>query len=192
MIKAIVFDCFGVLTSDGWLPFAAKHFANDSVKKQEAHDLNKQVDSGLLDYETFVSNVAELAKVSLQEAQSDIENNVPNKELFAYIQTLSSTYKIGLLSNAGANWLSELFTPEQLSLFNAYALSFEMGVIKPHPKAYHTICQKLNVEPSEAVFVDDIERYVTGAKDIGMHGVWFKNTERAIHDLQKILLANTN
>lgn len=192
MIKAIIFDCFGVLTSDGWLPFASKHFGSDPIKKQEAHDLNKQVDAGLLDYKTFVSSVAELAKVSLIEAHRDIENNVPNQDLFAYIATLVPTYKIGLLSNAGANWLNELFTPKQLSLFSAYALSFEMGVIKPHPKAYHTICQKLGVEPHEAVFIDDIERYVTGAKDIGMHGIWFKDTKQAVADLQKLLLANSN
>ena len=191
MIKAIVFDCFGVLTSDGWLPFAEKHFGHNKDLKQQSHDLNKQVDSGLLGYDDFVTQVAQLAKVSAAEAYRDIENNVANKDLFDYTAGLKKSYKIGMLSNAGANWLSELFDADQVKLFDAVALSYEIGITKPYPQAYHIICDRLGVQPSEAVFIDDIERYVTGAKDIGMQGIWYKNNQQLQADLQT-LLANPN
>src|SRR5690348_2888052 len=61
MIKAIVFDCFGVLTSDGWLPFKKKYFGHDSALTEEATSLNKQVDAGLISYDDFVPAVAKLA-----------------------------------------------------------------------------------------------------------------------------------
>lgn len=191
MIQAIIFDCFGVLTSDGWLPFAYKHFGHDKDLKQQSHDLNKQVDSGLLGYDEFLVKVAQLAKVPVAEAQRDIENNVSNLQLFEYVAHLKNTYKIGLLSNAGANWLDELFSHEQVALFDATALSYEMGITKPYPQAYHIICDRLGVQPSEAVFIDDIERYATGAKDIGMQGIWFKDNQQLIADLGQ-LLADSN
>jgi len=187
MIQAIIFDCFGVLTSDGWLPFAKKHFSHDPELKQQAHDLNRQVDSGLLDYEGFIQQVAKLAQVSFDEARNAIENNVANQDLFDHVAELKKSYKIGLLSNAGADWLHELFTDEQVALFDATALSFEIGITKPHPMAYHAICDRLGVEPKEAVFIDDIERYATGAKDIGMHGIWYKNNEQLRKELELLL-----
>ena len=191
MIKSIIFDCFGVLTSDGWLPFAQKHFGNDPIAKQQAHDLSRQVDSGLLDYDGFVAQVADLAHVEVTQAYKDIENNIANHRLFDYVAQLKKTYKIGLLSNAGADWLDELFTAEQVALFDATALSFEMGITKPYPQAYHTICDRLGVQPNEAVFIDDIERYATGAKDIGMYAIWYKNYDQLKQELEQ-LLANSN
>lgn len=190
MIKAIIFDCFGVLTSDGWLPFAQKYFGHDSEIKQQSHDLNRQVDAGLLDYDSFIAKVAALAKVSLAQAHKDIENNIANQPLFDYVTKLKQTYKIGMLSNAGANWLSQLFTPDQVAIFDAVALSYEMGITKPYPQAYHTICDRLGVKPAEAVFIDDIQRYVTGAKDIGMHGIWFKNNQQLKEELEALLISS--
>ena len=192
MLKAIIFDCFGVLTSDGWLPFAEKHFGHDAELKKQAHDLNKQVDSGFLSYDEFVKQVAELARVPVTEAYADIENNVANERLFSYIQTLKDTYKIGMLSNAGANWLHELFSAEQAALFDAVVLSFEIGTVKPDPRAYHTVCDKLGVSPEEAVFIDDIERYATGAKDIGMHAICYKNVDQVIAELELLRTSLTN
>ena len=192
MLKAIIFDCFGVLTSDGWLPFAEKHFGQDAELKKQAHDLNKQVDSGFLSYDEFVEQIAELAHIPVTEAYADIENNIANEQLFAYIRTLKDHYKIGMLSNAGANWLDELFSPEQATLFDAVVLSFEIGTVKPDPRMYRAICSKLGVAPEEAVFIDDIERYATGAKDIGMHAICYKNVDQVIAELEALRLKLTN
>jgi HAD superfamily hydrolase (TIGR01509 family) len=189
MIKAVIFDCFGVLTSDGWLPFAEKYFGGNTELKREAHDLNKRVDKGMLGYDEFVHEVAKLAAINVTTAHKAIESNIANTALFDYISELKKEYKIGMLSNAGANWLKDLFTTEQIALFDATVLSFETGHIKPEPAMYHMICDKLEVQPNEAVFIDDIERYVTGATDIGMLGIWYKNTEQLKRDLQTLTVS---
>lgn len=191
MIKAIIFDCYGVLTSDGWFAFVADHFKQDSELSQQAHDLNKQSNAGLISYEQFTQQLADLAHVSNELVVNALGNNVPNLPLFTYIQTLKQTYKLGILSNASADWLEQLFSPDQLSLFEATVLSYEVGHIKPHPTVYHAICDKLGVQPNQAVFIDDIERYATGAKDIGMQSIWYKNLDQLQQDLNS-LLANSN
>jgi len=188
MIKAIIFDCFGVLAGDGWLPFKREHFGHNPELFEQAGDLNKQVDAGLADYDEFIAKVAKLAHVPEQEARTQIEDNPPHRQLFAYIATeLKPSYKIGMLSNAGANWLSELFSAEQIALFDAFALSYETGVVKPEPRAYHIIAERLGIKPDECVLVDDQARYCVAARDAGMQAIEFKSFEQLRADLEKIL-----
>ena len=136
MIRAIIFDCFGVLTTDGWLPFKRKYFGDDPKLEAEATDLNKQVDAGLASYDDFMVAIADLAHVPLEESQKAIENNVADEMLLTYIATeIEPHFKLGLLSNAGANWLDKLFRKDQINLFDAVALSYETWFVKPDPRA---------------------------------------------------------
>jgi HAD superfamily hydrolase (TIGR01509 family) len=187
MIKAIVFDCFGVLASDGWLPYKARHFGHDPVLLEQATSLNKQVDNGFISYDDFIRGVATLANLPEATAREQIENNVPDDELFAYIAELKQTYLIGMLSNAGDNWLDEIFKPEQVALFDAIALSYDMHFIKPDSQAYETIAARLGVDPSECVFIDDQPRYVEGAERVGMRAVLYANCEQLKQDLPALI-----
>lgn len=188
MIQVIIFDCFGVLTTDGWLPFKQQHFEGNDALWREASDLNKQVDSGLISYEDFASRIGELAGVSAEEVLEAIESNVANERLFEYIRDeLAPHYKLGILSNAGANWLDKLFSPEQLQLFSVTALSYQTGFIKPDPRAYQVILDKLNATPEECLFIDDQERYCTAAKEMGFQAVVYASVNQLRSDLEQIL-----
>jgi putative hydrolase of the HAD superfamily len=187
MIRAIIFDCFGVLTTDGWLPFKKRNFGENGELFMQATDLNRQVDAGLISYDDFVRGVADLAGVPYAEAKAQIENNVPNEPLFDYIRKLKATYRIGFLSNAGGNWLNELFSREQVELFDAVAISFETGHVKPDEKAYLDIAGKLGMPAESCILVDDQPRYCTAARDVGMEAVEYRDFDQFKSDLQKIL-----
>ncbi len=187
MIRAIVFDCFGVLTTDGWLPFKAAHFGHDPELFELATSLNKQSDAGLISYHDFIGQIAELAGISVHQAQRSIEDNVANLPLFEFIESVKNSYKVGLLSNAAANWLDTMFTAEQRQPFHAIALSYETGFIKPDERAYQIIADRLGVEVSECVLIDDQERYCTGAREAGMQAIWYKNYEQAVAELSTLL-----
>ena len=188
MVKAIIFDCFGVLTTDGWLPFKQQHFEGNDQLWQQATDLNKQFDSGLISYEDFARQIGDLAGVSAKEVLRAIEGNVANERLFEYIrEELAPHYRLGILSNAGGNWLDRLFTPEQLQLFSATTLSYQTGFIKPDPRAYQAILDSLHAAAEECLFIDDQERYCTAAKEVGMQAVVYTSVEKLRSDLQKLL-----
>jgi HAD superfamily hydrolase (TIGR01509 family) len=187
MIRAIIFDCFGVLTTDGWLPFKIRHFGHDPKLLQEATDINKRADSGLIGSQEFIAEIAKLAGVPTSEAQQALHTNVPNEPLFDLIKSLKPSYKIGMLSNASGDWTSELFTPEQVALLDAVSLSYATGVMKPHPRAYEAIAEQLGYDVSQCIFIDDQERYCTGAREIGMPAIWYQNFEQCQADLQKAL-----
>jgi HAD superfamily hydrolase (TIGR01509 family) len=186
-IKAVIFDCFGVLTTEAWSAFKQKYFKNDPVRLRQAVDLRKRVDKGLYSYNDFIRDIAELADISQKAAQQHLMNNQPNEELLAYIrQHLKPNYKIGMLSNMGGNGLSEIFAAEQLAVFDAVALSYELGVTKPEPRAYEAIASLLEVEPHESVMVDDLVRHCAGAREAGMHAVLYQDFKQFKTDLRTL------
>lgn len=50
-------------------------------------------------------------------------------------------------------------------------LSGDIGVAKPDPSSYLLVAQRLALEPSQCVFVDDLVVNVRGAAAVGMVGV---------------------
>lgn len=187
MISAVVFDCFGVLVNDGWLPFKNKYFGRDARLFSEATDLNKQFDAGMIAFEDFVQGVADLAEIQPGAAYKEIQQNQPNKALLEYIAKLKQDYKIGILSNVGENWLPDLFTATELALFDATVLSCDIGTVKPDPRMYTTVADKLEASPDECLFIDDQPRYCAGAEAVGMKSIQYVDTDNCIAAIQKLL-----
>lgn len=187
MIQAIVFDCFGVLVSEGWYRFRGIYFPAGPTR-QEAIDAQRSADLGAISYAEMERIFAKLAGVSLQVVRSYMDHNVPNEPLFDYIRReLKPHYRLGILSNAADDWLVKLFTPEQRQLFDAVALSYEMKVGKPDPRAYQTIAARLGVPLEACIFVDDSQQHCAAATDSGMHAVWFRDADQARTDIAKLL-----
>jgi HAD superfamily hydrolase (TIGR01509 family) len=189
--RAIIFDCYGVLTSDGWIPFKKKYFGADGADpalEAQATDLSKSLNAGYTSLDEFTHEVASLAGVSKSEAYSAIQENAANEELFTYIQTaLKPHYRIGMLSNAGSDMLAELFTAEQVALFDMTALSYATGLLKPQAEAYLDAAERLGVSPADCVFIDDQQRYCTAAEDAGMRAVWYQNFDQMQRQLEAVL-----
>ncbi len=53
------------------------------------------------------------------------------------------------------------------------------GVLKPDPRIYHLVTQRLGVAPHDCLFVDDQPGNVAGAVAVGMSAVWFDVTDPA-------------
>jgi putative hydrolase of the HAD superfamily len=187
VIKAVIFDCFGVLTTDGWLAFKSRHFKKNQDLFAKATKLNSQVNSAAISYKEFLEEVGKLVGMPAKDVEQEINSNVANDELFDYINTLKPKYKIGMLSNAGGNWLNDLFTKKQISLFDAIDLSYESGVIKPEQQSYIHVAKQLGVQTGECVFIDDQEKHCNGARQAGMQAIRYENFEQMKEDLEKLL-----
>lgn len=187
MIKAIIFDCFGVLAEDGWTPFKRRYIADKPEIQQEIADLGKANDAGMLSYEEMVSQMAALIGVDRQLLEEAVGRRVPNEELFTYIaQTLKSAFKIGMLSNASYDVMTKLFTPQQAALFDGSVISFETGLTKPDIRMFELIATRLNVLPNECLFIDDVERYCVAAEDAGMNSLWYQDLDQTLIALPEL------
>lgn len=190
MIKAIIFDCFGVLAEDGWMPLKRKYVGSNADLAEQISDLGKQNEFGILDNETHLHKMAGLMGINVELLRHALGRRVPNEELFEYIiKQLKPQYKIGLMSNANFNVLEDLFTPEQAKIFDASVMSFESRLIKPDERMYELMAARLGVEMQECVFVDDQQRYCQAAEDYGMQGVWFTDLDKFKQELNGIIFA---
>lgn len=173
--------------TDAWLPFKDRHFSSDQAKYQQATDITKQANQGMISHKDFVDQIGELAGVPPTAVGRAISRNLPNEPLFEYMSGLKEHYKIGLLSNIAGDYLDRMFTPEQRQVFDETSLSFENGYVKPQPQAYRLMAQKLGVEPDECVMVDDQEHQVAGARQVGMAAVLYENFDQFRSELEKLL-----
>ncbi|MFZ2545359.1 MAG: HAD-IA family hydrolase [Candidatus Saccharimonadales bacterium] len=191
MIKAVIFDCLGVLTTDGWKMMREEYFTNDVGLMQRALDIDKAVNAGMIEYDEFIAEVAKMTGLSDDETYNRISySNVANTTLFEYIyQKLKPTYKIGMLSNAADNWLNNLFIAEQIAVFDEILLSYQIGTTKPDSLMYETISYRLGVEPDECIFVDDQPYYIEASERLGMKGVHFADTKSVIQNIEELIRA---
>ena len=111
-----------------------------------------------------------------------------DSELMAFILSLKPNYRLGLLSNAwvnARNKLGELF--DFIEVFDISIFSAEVQMRKPNAKIYQLILEKLEVNPQDAVFIDDFLENIEGAKNLGINTIHFKNTQETIEKLKNLL-----
>jgi len=185
MIKAIIFDCFGVLTTDGWLAFRHKYLQEGSAVEEDASEFNRQSDAGMISHDEFIERIAKLVGIGREQAMMVVDGHARNDQLFEYIRDeLKPHYKIGLLSNVSANYMDELFEPWQIELLDAMTFSFELGAVKPDPLMYENIAAKLGVSPEECIFIDDREGFAEGARRVGMQAVWYQSNDQLKREIK--------
>lgn len=183
MIRAIIFDCFGVLAEDGWSPFKRQYLA-DPDKARQVAIIGKQVDEGVASFDDMIHQTAHIAGVDEASVRVAVERKVPNEDLFSLIETsLTGTYKIGMLSNASYNVAKFLFTDDQMKLFDATALSYEIGLTKPDPAMYHAIADRLGVPFASCIVIDDQARHCAGAIDAGMQAIEYESVAQLRSEL---------
>ncbi len=191
MIKAVIFDCFGVLTSDIWREYTITLPAD---VKEEVHGFNQARGAGQLSRKEFIANVAKAAGRSIDhiEKVSNPAGNSKNVLLMDYIRELrQKRYRIGLLSNVGSNWIRDSFlTPEEEELFDDILLSYEVNLTKPDPRIYHLAAERLGVSPNGCVLIDDIEPYCQAARKEGMQAIVYKNFIQMKQELSGLLNSN--
>ncbi|WP_211330308.1 HAD family hydrolase [Prauserella muralis] len=90
--------------------------------------------------------------------------------------------RLAAVTNAsGAHQREKLANLGLARFFDYVAIAGEVGVAKPDPVMFHSVCFKLGCDPSEAVHVGDkLGTDAVGARDAGLGGVWLNRTGHAV------------
>jgi len=114
-----------------------------------------------------------------------------NWKLLDFIRTLRPRYKVGLLSNA---WDDLRQTMHQRwgidTLFDEMIISAEVKLVKPDPRIFNLALERLEVKPEEAVFIDDIEENVEGARRVGMHALQYQGLDQTLEEMKRLLYSS--
>lgn len=188
MIKAIIFDCFGVLLTDA-LQATVDELRHSNPDVAEAIVKSVTLSSkGVIDAQTSRMEVADLLGLTMDEYIDKIRTGeVKNVQLLSYIKQLAKDYKIGLLSNVLKGGLEVRFTSDELSVFDAVVSSGDIGYAKPEAQAYEITAERLGVRLNECVMIDDREDYCSGAIGVGMQAIQYQSFDQLKSELGKLI-----
>lgn len=107
-------------------------------------------------------------------------------DLMEWIERLRGQgIRTGILSNMFVNMARKLRLDAPWSnRFDAYTLSGELHLAKPEPAIYRHAAEQLGVAPGEALFLDDRQVNVDGARAVGMEGLVFSSAAKLREDLE--------
>ncbi len=90
-----------------------------------------------------------------------------------------------------SNWSSETFPSalerfEFLGWFRGILISGDVRLIKPDPRIFSHFCETHQVDPAQAVYIDDLPHNVAAASAQGMHGIQFTDPASLRSELRKV------
>jgi epoxide hydrolase-like predicted phosphatase len=178
MIKAIILDFGGVMLRTEDHSHRRRWEAQLGLSPGEAEEIvfNSQV--GQQAQRGEVSNEALWAWVGqrldlgdqLEAFRHDFwAGDVLDVDMVSAVRALQTSYQTAMISNATDSLREDLETKHGIAdAFDLIVISAEEHVMKPAPDIYERTLRKLGRGAEEAVFVDDFERNIKAASDLGM------------------------
>lgn len=199
MIKAVLFDFGGVILSSPFEAFARyekeRGLPPDFIRTLNATnpDTNAwaQLERNHVDFEQF----CDLFEREAQDAGYGLDARDVmvllagelRPEMVEAVRRCHEQLKTGLLTN---NW--DAGEPgadrdEVLSMFDVIIESSKVGVRKPDPRFYRMACDELGIQPSEAVFLDDLGVNLKPARAMGMATIKVVDPYQALAELEDLI-----
>ena len=181
-IKAIGFDWSGVVFF---------HPTKYNRMVPEFLNISKEKFSDSYYKHNHLINTKDIGYESRVDEFLEALNNLPkgkyNEEILPILDLLKSKgYKLGLFSNhtvAGAKEAREFGVDE---LFDVTLFSAEVGVMKSHPEAYLLLAEKLGVDISEMIYIDDTPHNLDKAHEIGFEPILYTDMPNFLQRLEEL------
>ena len=209
MIKAVFWDFGGVITSS---PFEA--FNKYEKHNNLPSDFLRKVNSTNPDDNAWAK--LERSEVNLDEFDLLFEKEsktlgyaIKGKEVIALLQGQVRPEMLNALKRIKGNLIQACLTnniqslkeeafdegnvsvagkhDEIMGLFDFVIESSKVNLRKPDPAFYKMACEKAKIEPSEAVFLDDLGINLKPARILGMETIKVINSKDALNELQKLV-----
>tara|TARA_B100000745_G_scaffold242943_1_gene165248 strand:- start:16075 stop:16644 length:570 start_codon:yes stop_codon:yes gene_type:complete len=188
MIKAIIFDFYGVICNEvgsNWYKTRAPQESLSELKSK----YDQPSDLGAISEEMFFEGIGASVNASGEEVRQEwLDAAVLNKEIISLIQELESIYKLAICSNGPSKIFREILNEKEIkNAFYTIVCSSEIGMVKPNHDIYLLTLDKLRVRPEEAIFIDDREVNIQAAKELGIQGILYTNTPKLRTSLSLLL-----
>jgi HAD superfamily hydrolase (TIGR01509 family) len=196
VIKAIIFDLWETL---GTKNVGISKTLKDKFKIEQTLDFLERYECSiqLKEYknqEDLALSFLNYFNIEINQENIDfvvntLESGINKAKLFDgmydLIKHLSKSYSLGILSNTTC-FESQVISNWKIGqYFDAQVYSWQLGSLKPSVSNFKDICAKLNVSPEEAIFIDDGEKNIIAAQNLGFKTIQYKE----INQLKKELVS---
>lgn len=199
-LRAVLWDFGGVITSSPFDAFAEYEAAqgldagfirrlNATNPDTNAWARLERAEIGPAEFAALFEAEAEAAggKIVAAELLGGLSGRL-RPEMVEAVRRCQARMKTALLTN---NFVSEPSTESGygavLDLFDVIVESSKVGYRKPDPHFYAIACERLAVEPNEAVFLDDLGVNLKPARAMGMRTIKVVDPGAALEELEGLL-----
>lgn len=198
-INTIIFDLGGVLID--WNPryvFHADYFDTTATRDHFLDKIcnmewNEQQDAGypiakataekIAEFPDWEKEIREYYDRWKEMLKGPMQDTV---ELFRFLKE-SNKHKLYALTN----WSAELFPValeryDFLHWFDGRVVSGEEKTRKPFPEIYQRLLDRYNVQPRNALFIDDSLRNVKAAEALKINSIHFQNPHQLKEELHRM------
>jgi HAD superfamily hydrolase (TIGR01509 family) len=186
----ILFDYFGVVMFDPLQKWQDQYQLNQDDRLKVAK-LCAQIDSNAISLKKFYTELGKLTGRTAQQTERDIQVYAEyNQDTLNIIRQLKkhSNIRIGLLSNAHGSLHQGIWKDGVHRLFDDVVTSQETAHLKPKPDPdfFLYAINRLGGRPAQAIFFDDLEINIQGAKTAGLRAYQFINAAACREQLIKL------
>ena len=207
MVKAVLFDVAGVLTeSYGHIILEAAVELDVNIElladvlipiflgDEDTDEMGHRLERGEVTLEDFLQSLGAVendARSLLHPGSPHFFGHSfnPNQKMMEFADELSAgSVATGIVSNSVKEWMPawETAIPDR-SIFDTVILSSEVGLRKPSEAMYALALDQIGILPHEAVFLDDFEPMVEGARRAGLHAIHVTDHGAAIQEVRELL-----
>lgn len=120
-----------------------------------------------------------------------IDNFEPILEMHELVKTLATKYPLGLITNIYSNAFIKMIKKGHVPDLNYQIIleSCKEKMVKPEVKFFLIAQERAKILPHEILFIDDSEKNINAAKELGWNTVLFleNNPTKSIKQIKKLL-----
>ncbi|MCB0961044.1 MAG: HAD-IA family hydrolase [Acidimicrobiales bacterium] len=198
-IDAVLFDFGGVLSTSPFDAFARyereRGLPHGFLRRVNATDPDsnawarlERAELGLDEFDAAFA--AESAALGHRVPGADVLGLLAGDvrpEMVEAVRRCGEHLKTGLLTNNVLGTMADPRVAELLALFDAVVESSVVGVRKPEPAFYELACDLLGIEPTAAVFLDDLGINLKPARQLGMTTIKVVDPAAALDELEAVV-----
>jgi putative hydrolase of the HAD superfamily len=207
MIKAVFWDFGGVITSSPFESFN-RFEANNRLPENFLRTVNSTNpdNNAWAKLEKTEVSIEEFSDLFLEESKA-LGHPVPGKEVIALLKGEVRPEMINALNIIKDKMIQACLTNniqamdkefegnvsasgkhnEIMELFDFVIESSKENVRKPDPEFYLLACRRANIEPTEAIFLDDLGVNLKPARELGMTTIKVIEADIALKELESYL-----
>ncbi len=195
-IKAVIFDMGGVLYDwkKGWGETARDLGWNYQDFIDIVFEVAPSAELGNMSLEDFFRKIGKKADLGSRwkKIDADIPYNFPKiNESFKLLDELKGKYKLAILTNNPPQILNRWEkVADYKKYFDLIIDSSDVKLRKPDPKIFKLVCEKLNLNPKNCLFIDDSSQHIAAAKKVGLNVIHFTDVKKGVAKIKSVLGVN--
>ena len=208
LFDAVLWDFGGVITSSPFESFnryeAERGLPHDYIRTVNSHNPNSNAwamfERSDISREQFCDRFEQESAqhghaVPGADVLSLLEGGV-REDMVDALANIKTRYRIACLTNnvksgkgprMNSNPERAKRVAEVMEMFEFVLQSSEAGVRKPEPRFFEIACERLNISPNRAVYLDDLGINLKPARAMGMQTIKVLNPTQALDELEGIL-----